>query len=117
MTQNENRDDLHEYGRRGRGIGLSIMLALLAVLVLGLFWFGTHGSHEISDERLTPQRQSMGAGKPRELELVPDRRCRTFALRLINPLRRLRRVSNKLDHTPPPVVRIAPASAAADISH
>ena len=34
MTQNENRDDLHEYGRRGRGIGLSIMLALLAVLVL-----------------------------------------------------------------------------------
>jgi len=25
MTQNENRDDLYEYGRRGRGVGLSIM--------------------------------------------------------------------------------------------
>ena len=63
MTQNENRDDLYEYGRRGRGVGLSIMLALLAVLVLGgLFWFGTHGSDEISDERLAPQRQTTGAG-------------------------------------------------------
>ena len=58
MTQKDN-SDLCEYGRPGRGVGVEIMLALLAG---GLFWFGTRSSDEISDERLTPQRQSMGAG-------------------------------------------------------
>ena len=62
MTQKDN-SDLYEYGRLGRGVGVGIMLAFLAVLVLGgLFWFGTRSSDEISDGRLTPQRQSMGAG-------------------------------------------------------
>ena len=62
MTQKDN-SDLYEYGRLGRGLGVGIMLAFLAVLVLGgLFWFGTGSSDEISDGRLTPQRQSMGAG-------------------------------------------------------
>ena len=58
MTQKDN-SDLYEYGRPGRGVGVGIMLALLAG---GLFWSGTRSSDEISDERLTPQRQSMGAG-------------------------------------------------------
>ena len=58
MTQKDN-SDLCEYGRPGRGVGVEIMLALLAG---GLFWFGTRSSDEISDGRLTPQRQSMGAG-------------------------------------------------------
>ena len=62
MTPNDNRD-LYEYGRRGRAVGL--MLSLLAVLVLGgLFWFGTRGSDEFSEERLTPQRQTTGRAMP-----------------------------------------------------
>ena len=69
MAQDPNRD-LYEYGRRGRGVGLGVMLALLAVLVFGgLFWFGTRVSDDVS-ERLTPKRQTTGVGSGRELPTV-----------------------------------------------
>lgn len=72
MTHNDNRD-LYEYGRRGRAVGLGIMLSLLAVLVLGgLFWFGTRGSDEFSEERLTPQRQTTGRAMPNVLRPPAD---------------------------------------------
>ena len=61
MTQKDN-SDLYEYGRLGRGVGVGIMLAFSPFSSGGLFWFGTRSSDEISDGRLTPQRQSMGAG-------------------------------------------------------
>ena len=69
MAQDPNRD-LYEYGRRGRGVGLGVMLALLAVLVFGgLFWFGTRVSDDVS-ERLTPKRQTTGVCSGRELPTV-----------------------------------------------
>ena len=58
-------DNLRAYGRKGRGAGVGIMLALLAVLVVGgMLWFGfgTSSSDLAMDEKLTPQRQTTGAG-------------------------------------------------------